>query len=148
MLQFYLPLQFQPGLGKSEFFYSWTITVYSIGEVVFAPIAGYATVWIPYWCILMIGVLAHTLGYLIYSFSTSGGMILLSRLLTGAYGGIIETIAYSYISERELNYEDAYNGVYKDTVSKEIKSKPLKIKERTYAVLTVVITLSYIIGPG
>ena len=138
-------LQIQHGLGKSEFFYSWTITTYSIGEVVFAPIAGYATVWIPYWYILMAGVLSHTFGYLLYSLSTSGWMILLSRLLTGAFAGVIETLAYSYISERESDYEAAHAKV---SEANNVKVKPMRIKEYMYAFLTVSITLSYLIGPG
>ena len=93
----------------------------------------------------MAGVLSHTFGYLLYSLSTSGWMILLSRLLTGAFAGVIETLAYSYISERESDYEAAHAKV---SEANNVKVKPMRIKEYMYAFLTVSITLSYLIGPG
>lgn len=136
-------IQIHHGLGKSEFFYSWTVTAYSIGEVAFAPLAGYATVCIPYWYILMIGIAFHIVGFVLYSLSTNGWMVLLSRVLSGAFAGIIETIAYSYISEKESDYEAAHAEVYKSK-----KPKPMRIKEYVYSYLTVAITISYLLGPG
>ena len=140
-------LQILPGLGKSEFFYSWMITVYSIGEVILAPVAGYSAKWIPYWYLLLVGIISHTFGYLLYSVATNGWVMLLARFLAGAYSGIIETVGYAYISEKEADYLTSYakkKSVYH--VNKRIKAP--KVKEKTYAFLTVTITVSYLAGPG
>ena len=88
-------------------FYAWMITVYSLGEVILAPISGYATRWIPYWYILFLGIAIHTIGYVLYSVAETLWIMILARLLTGAYAGIIETISFAYIGEREAEYEGA-----------------------------------------
>ena len=127
--------------------YAWLITVYSLGEVVLAPISGYATRWIPYWYILLGGIFVHIVGYVLYSLSQTLWMMFLARLLTGAYAGIIETISYAYIGERASEYESAAARCQKlATGKKNIKST--RIKEKAYALLTLFITLSYLSGPG
>ena len=128
-------------------FYAWMITVYSLGEVILAPISGYATRWCPYWYILVIGIVIHTIGYVFYSLATNLWVMFLARLLTGAYAGIIETVSYAYIGERANEYEIAVAKRQKLTSGKKNK-KATRIKEKAYALLTLSITLSYLAGPG
>ena len=142
-------LQIPPGLGRSEFFYSWTITIYSLGEVIMAPLAGYSTRIIPYWYILATGVLMQTFGYIIYAVASGGWMLLLARLLAGGYSGIIETISYSYVSEKEQDYREAYFQVHKQDLDK--KNGRLKLpnmKEKVFSLLTIVVAFAYLLGPG
>ena len=127
--------------------YAWLITVYSLGEVILAPISGYATRWIPYWYILLGGIVVHTVGYLLYSLSQTLWIMFLARLLTGAYAGIIETVSYAYIGERAAEYESALASSQKLLIGKK-NIKPTRIKEKAYALLTLFITLSYVSGPG
>ena len=142
-------LQILPGLGRSEFFYSWTITIYSLGEVIMAPLAGYSTRIVPYWYILAIGILMQMFGYIIYAVGSAGWMLLLSRLLTGGYSGIIETISYSYVSEKEQDYREAYFQVHEqDLAKKNGKLKLPNVKEKVFSLLTIVIAFAYLLGPG
>lgn len=134
-------------MGKSEFFYSWMITVYSVGEVLLAPVAGYSAKWIPYWYLLLGGIIAHTLGYLLYAVATNGWTMLLARFLAGAYSGVIETVGYAYISEKEADYLTSYSKKKSLYLSKK-RIKAPKVKEKSYAFLTVTITVSYLAGPG
>lgn len=128
-------------------FYAWMITVYSLGEVILAPISGYGTRWIPYWYILFVGIAVHIIGYALYSLSQTLWMMFLARLLTGAYAGIIETVGYAYIGERATEYEIAVAKRQK-LISGKKTNKPTRIKEKAYALLTLSITLSYLAGPG
>ena len=139
--------QIIPGLGGSEMFYAWMITVYSLGEVILAPISGYATRWIPYWYILLAGIVLHIIGYVFYSVAQLLWMMIIARLLTGAYAGIIETVSYAYIGERTVEYEGASARQQKLLLGKK-KIEPTRIKEKAYALLTLSITVSYLAGPG
>ena len=142
-------LQILPGLGRSEFFYSWTITIYSLGEVIMAPIAGYSTRIIPYWYILAVGILMQMFGYIIYAVASEGWMLLVARLLTGGYSGIIETISYSYVSEKEQDYREAYFQVHEQDLSKKNgKLKLPNVKEKMFSLLTIVVAFAYLLGPG
>lgn len=127
-------------------FYAWMITVYSLGEVILAPVSGYATRWIPYWYILLAGIGVHIIGYVLYSVTQTFWMMVLARLLTGAYAGVIETIGYAYIGERAVEYESAI--ARKKMLSGKKLSKATRIKEKAYALLTLSVTLSYLAGPG
>ena len=128
-------------------FYAWMITVYSLGEVLFAPISGYATRLIPYWYILFAGIVLHIIGYIFYSVAEVLWVMVVARLLTGAYAGIIETISYSYIGERAPEYESASARHQRVSLNKK-KFESTRIKEKAYALLTLSITLSYLSGPG
>jgi MFS family permease len=128
-------------------FYAWMITVYSLGEVILAPISGYATRWIPYWYILLAGIVLHIVGYVFYSVAQFLWVMIIARLLTGAYAGIIETIGYAYIGERAVEYEGASARQQRLLLGKK-KIESTRIKEKAYALLTLSITVSYLAGPG
>ena len=73
--------------------------------------------------------------------------MIIARLLTGAYAGIIETIGYAYIGERAVEYEGACARQQRLLLGKK-KIESTRIKEKAYALLTLSITLSYLAGPG
>ena len=128
-------------------FYAWMITVYSLGEVILAPISGYATRWVPYWYILLAGIIVHIIGYVFYSVAQTLWVMIVARVLTGAYAGIIETISYAYIGERAVEYEGASARQQRVLLGKK-KIESTRIKEKAYALLTLSITISYLAGPG
>lgn len=114
-----------------------------------APLAGYSTRIIPYWYILTTSILMQTFGYIIYAVASGGWMLLLARLLTGGYSGIIETISYSYVSEKEQDYREAYFQVHKqDSDKKNERLKLPNMKEKMFSLLTIVVAFAYLLGPG
>jgi len=76
-------------------------------------------------------------------------MLLVSRFITGGVSGIIETIAFAYVSEREQEYKNAYLQLLQQDLRKTQKKVKLpNIKEKTFTFLTLSLTLAYLLGPG
>ena len=91
--------KFWPGLGLSEVFYSWTVCVYSIGEVVAAAIAGYMTKYIPYRYTILLAALTLAVGLLLYALTVQGWMIIVARLLIGVHTGFDLVLVTAYLGE-------------------------------------------------
>ena len=90
---------FWPGLGLSESFYSWAVSMYSIGELIGAPLAGYMTKYIPYRFTLLLSALLLAIGCFFYAMSLYGWMVLVARLLIGLHTGIGVVVVTAYLGE-------------------------------------------------
>ena len=90
---------FWPGMGLSESYYSWAVSMYSIGELIGAPLAGYMTKYIPYRFTLLLSALLLAIGCFFYAMTLHGWMILVARLLIGLHTGIGVVVVTAYLGE-------------------------------------------------
>ena len=134
--------QIEPGLGLSEFFYSWSITAISIGQFTGALLAGVLVKVLSYWPVTFGALLAHTIGYLLYAFATEGWMMMFARLLSGAYVGAEFTLAPAYFSESH----DEYLTALKELGEKE--AKKFKAKDILNAAHSIVMAIGTALGTG
>lgn len=124
------------------------IATFSIGEVISAVLVGFAVKWIPYWHLLLVGILMHTMSSLLYATAMSGWMMVVSELLSGAYVGIVETVAFAYIDARAANYERACATMQQNDLAGNKSLKKSRIKQKGYAVITFTEGVSFLAGPG
>ena len=90
----------------------------------------------------------HTISSLLYAIASNGWMMIVSELLSGAYGGIVETVAFAYIDARAASYERAYASKQQYNLRDNERLKKSRIKQKAYAVITFTETISYLAGPG
>ena len=135
-------LQVEPGLGKSEVFYSWVIAVNVVGSFTGSLVTGFAIQVVPYWYIMLFGLSTHTLGYLVYTFANSAWLIMLSKFLSGVYIGLAVTFALAYFSESSLDYQAAHKALGNDEVKAPV------VRNRLFALYQLGIGVGYVLGPG
>ena len=135
--------QTEHGLGLSETFYAWTIAAFSIGEFVGALSAGILTNIIPFWHNVLIGILAHTFGYLLYALATEGWMMIISRLLTGTFVGMQSVTAFTYFG---VSYEKYLQALGEGR--KEEEGKTVRVKDTLFVLFALSSNMGHLIGPG
>ena len=141
-------LQVLPGLGQSEFFYSWVVNAHSFGEVIFSLV--YASLFhvVPYIYIFLSLIMSYMLGSLLYAVASQGWMILVSRFLDGGSSVIAQVAFYVYVAGREVDYETAYYAT-QDCMDDAVRSnKQRKLKEKMYAYRALAIGTAELIGTG
>lgn len=124
------------------------IATFSIGEVVAAVLVGFAVKSVPYWHLLFVGIILHTASSLLYATAVNGWMMAVSELLSGAYVGIVETVAFAYIDARAASYERAYATMQQNEAGEIKRLKKSRIKQKGYAVITFTEGISFLAGPG
>ena len=137
-----------PGFGQSEFFYSWVVAAYSIGEVTLAVVYAYLFHVVPYTYIFLSLITSYILGSLLYAVASSGWMILIARFLVGGSSVVGESAFYVYIADRELEYEKAYFVAQDDVHDADEGRKEWKLKERMYAYRVLLVGTANLIGTG
>ena len=98
-------LYVKPGLGESEAIYAWAVTMYSIGELIGALLAGSIKSILPYRLCFLLGTLFCPLGYAVYSFAVAGWMVMLARLIIGMNCGLILALITAYIGETTVEFD-------------------------------------------
>lgn len=93
----FLPM-FAERLGVSTFGIGWILAVYSLAQLLFAPVLGRVSDRVGRRPIIMLGLLGSALGYLIYASANSFELLLLSRALHGACAATVPT-AQAYIAD-------------------------------------------------
>jgi DHA1 family tetracycline resistance protein-like MFS transporter len=101
----FLPM-FAARLGVSAFGIGWILAIYSLAQLVFAPLLGRISDRIGRRPILMIGLLGSSASYLIYGFAGSFATLLLSRAIHGACAATVPT-AQAYIADTTAGEERA-----------------------------------------
>ena len=142
------PFQVPPGLGQSEFFYSWVVTAYSIGEVTFALVYAYLFHVVPYAYIFLSLIVSYVLGSLIYAVTSSGLTILAGRFLVGGSAIALQSAFFVYVAEREVDYETAYYAAQDRMDDADGSKEHRKLKERMYAYRVIGIGTADMIGTG
>lgn len=138
----FAPVQLEPGLGESEAFYSWVITVFNVGAIVGALSGGLLLKFLPYWHMLLASLFLHTLGYVLYAVATTGWLVMLSKLLSGVFIGAEMTLALAYFGESNVNYREAIIELGKE------EKKAIRVKHLLFALHSVGVNIGYIFGPG
>jgi multidrug resistance protein len=93
----FLPM-FAERLGVSTFGIGWILAIYSLAQLLFAPVLGRVSDRVGRRPIIMLGLLGSSLGYLIYASANSFELLLLSRALHGACAATVPT-AQAYIAD-------------------------------------------------
>lgn len=93
----FLPM-FAERLGVSAFGIGWILAIYSLAQLLFAPVLGRISDRFGRRPIIMVGLLGSSLSYLIYACANSFTLLLLSRALHGACAATVPT-AQAYIAD-------------------------------------------------
>lgn len=89
---------FWPGLGKSDYFYSWAVSIYSIGELLAGLGSIFLTTSLPFFYSIPLTCLSAAAGGLIYALSMAGWMVLIARFLGGICAGLGVVLVNTYIA--------------------------------------------------
>ena len=131
-------IQLEPGLGLPEPLYALSITLYFLGESIRAFATGFLVQIVPHWYIALGGFLLHTLGYVVYAATTEAWMLMLSKVLSGSFLGVMVPI---YFSRTNDVYIAALKGLDKDV-------KNTQVKDILLAFFSLVLALRFLIGIG
>jgi len=93
----FLPM-FAERLGIGTFGIGWVLAIYSLAQLLFAPVLGRVSDRVGRRPIIMLGLLGSSLSYLIYASANSFELLLLSRALHGACAATVPT-AQAYIAD-------------------------------------------------
>lgn len=135
-------LQIEPGLGQSESFYSWVITLFNVGALIGGFGTGCLVKFIPYWYLFLVSLVLHTIGYVLYAISYEGWLIMMSKVLSGFFIGAELTLALSYFAESSIDYETAMKKLGKPVDSSET------VRNNLFALHNVGVNIGYFLGPG
>jgi len=115
---------------------------FNFGAFVGALGAGFLIKFLPYWHLMLAGLLLHTLGYILYAVTTHGWLILISKLLSGLFIGMEMTIALAYFAENSVNYQAALKEMGKD------KRTISGLRGKLFALDNIAVNIGYLLGPG
>ena len=73
--------------------------MYSIGELISAPLSGFATKYIPYRYTILASSLSLAVGSLLYAVAVQGWVVLIARLLLGLNVGSGIVLVTTYLGE-------------------------------------------------
>jgi DHA1 family tetracycline resistance protein-like MFS transporter len=93
----FLPM-FAERLGISAFGIGWILAIYSLAQLLCAPVLGRISDRVGRRPIIMLGLLGSSVSYLIYGFANSFTVLLISRALHGACAATVPT-AQAYIAD-------------------------------------------------
>lgn len=131
-------MQFEVGLGLSEGFYSWAISVSNIGSFLGSIVGMVSATILPYWFGFMISLACHIIGFLLYAVVTHGWMLITGRLLVGVFNRLYRSLTFAYFAV-----------TYEYYISEHQESKEYcRIKDVLFSLMTVSTSLGYLIGTG
>lgn len=100
-----------PGLGESEYIYSWIIAAYSIGELVGSALAAVIATFLPYYITIPVSCLVHITAGVLYALAFNSTMLFISRFLSGVFIGVACVLQNSYIGESADIFEAFYDSM-------------------------------------
>lgn len=141
-----------PGLGQSEFFYSWAATIFSFGETTGALVAGGFTRCVPYRLSFLMDLSLCVVGYLLYFLTNEHRvwMILVARFIIGFHVGGTIVLVYAYIGEtapEELADQPQLDSNHHSKVG-ICRNPPKTLKDKLFVFNSFVITITYMAIPG
>ena len=101
----FLPM-FAERLGISAFGIGWILAIYSLAQLVFAPVLGRISDRVGRRPIIMLGLLGSSVSYLIYGFANSFTLLIISRAIHGACAATVPT-AQAYIADTTADKDRA-----------------------------------------
>ena len=118
------------------------VTVFNAGALLGGAVTGASIKIIPYWYIILVGLLCHTIGYVIYAVINNGWVVMFSKFLSGVYISLMVTFGLAYVAESSLDYQAAHKALGNDDV------KAAVVRNRLFAALQIAGSTGYIFGPG
>lgn len=97
---------------------------------------------IPYWYLVLVSLVLHTIGYILYAISNEGWLIMTSKLLSGFFIGAELTLALSYFAESSIDYQAAMKELGKPVESSE------SVRNSLFALHNIGVNIGYFLGPG
>ena len=97
---------------------------------------------IPYWYLVLVSLVLHTVGYVVYAVSNEGWLIMTSKLLSGFFIGAELTLALSYFAESSIDYQAAMKELGKPVESSEV------VRNNLFALHNIGVNIGYFLGPG
>ena len=97
---------------------------------------------IPYWYLVLVSLVLHTVGYVIYAVTNEGWLIMTSKLLSGFFIGAELTLSLSYFAESSIDYQAAMKELGKPVESSEA------VRNNLFALHNVGVNIGYFLGPG
>lgn len=141
-----------PGLGQSEFFYSWAATIFSFGEVTGALVAGGLTRCVPYRLSFLMSLSICVVGYLLYFLTNEHRvwMILVARFIIGFHVGGTIVLVYAYIGETAPEEPASLPQLDSNHHSNAgiCRNSHKTLKDKLFVFNSFVITISYMAIPG
>lgn len=119
----------RPGLGESDMFYSWAITIFSVSALVISPIAGVLPRFITYRLSILLFLLVFIVGSLLYAQAVEPWMILVARFLLGIFDGASPILLLSYASRSASIIVDAR----KNDLKEQETNKKFCLKDKLFA---------------
>lgn len=132
----------EPGLGKSESFYSWMIALFNIGAFIGAITCGCLVKYVPFWYLFMFSTSLHIAGYVLYAVTYNGWLMMVSKLLAGYFIGAETTLALAYFAKSSQEYTE---------LMKEIGKKPqpwTALRNTLFSFLNLGRNIGCVLGPG
>ena len=97
---------------------------------------------IPYWYLVLVSLVLHTVGYVIYAVTDEGWLIMTSKLLSGFFIGAELTLSLSYFAESSIDYQATMKELGKPVESSEA------VRNNLFALHNVGVNIGYFLGPG
>ena len=119
-----------PGLGNSEYIYSWIVTAYALGEVVGATTAGFMTTILPYYIIIPAVCVVHVVAGVLYAMIINSIMFFIARFLMGVFAGSVQVLLSGYLGESADMFETMKFAI--DKADKEQKNEQDSCLEQSF----------------
>ena len=128
-------------MQQSEVYYSLTYSMFYLGHVLTALIAGYLSNKIPMWYLFMGTIVLHIMGYVLYALSTTGWMMMISRILAGISMGAAIAVSFAYLGFSTERYADNLR-----ILGEYDARKVAQVKGYVYSLFNVGTGVGYIVG--
>ena len=139
-------MQVEPGLGKSELFYSLVVGSLQFSSIIGGFLSAILIKWIPYWYQFIFFLCTHILGFVLYGTATQGWVLLPAMLLVGFYLGAEVTLGFNYATDMSVKYVELLKDSG-ETFDCD-KTKAVKVRNFLYALHTVGYSTGFVIGTG
>ncbi len=99
--------------------------------------------WLPYWHLFAVSLLAHIAGFTLYALTYQGGLVLLSKFLSGYFIGAQWSLAIGYTAKSCQEYVGVTKGAWSDN-----ERRVEDVKRYVLSSHTVGVAIGFVVGPG
>ena len=118
--------------------------MFNLGSLTGAILTGFLLLCIPYWYLILLGLILHTTGYILYAVTYVGWVIIISKFISGYFLGAQITLALSYASKSSLEYVE----VQREMGKKSDESTAVRVRNYIFTLQSIGISLGFLLGPG
>ena len=99
---------------------------------------------VPYWHLLLIALVSHTVGFVLYCLSYQGWLMMIARLLSGYFVGAIVTLSFGYCTVSS----EAYVKVRSDLGKQTDEKSSFRIRNYLFSALSLSHGVGVVISAG